>query len=419
MNEFADLGLSDGLQSAVASMGYETPTPIQKAAIPAVLMGRDVLGVAQTGTGKTAGFTLPMIDILAEGQARARMPRSLILSPTRELAAQIAENFEMYGVNHQLSMALLIGGESMKEQEAVLTRGVDVLIATPGRLLDLIDRGSVMPMDVSILVIDEADRMLDMGFIPDIEAIVGRLPARRQTLMFSATMAPPIRKLADKFLNNPKEVKVARAATTASTVETFLVAAKERDKQSTLRAVVQAEQPKSSIVFCNRKRDIASVVETLRRAGQSVAPMHGDLSQPKRMETLEAFRTENLNILVCSDVAARGIDIDHITHVFNYDVPFNAEDYVHRIGRTGRAGRKGRAFMLATPKDQKLVDAIEELTKKKIAAFNLGDAETSSEEDALSATIEAAKAQGVDAKTIKAAQKSFEQHIPAFILRAA
>ena len=261
--------------------------------------------------------------------------------------------------------------------------------------------------------------MLDMGFISDIETIVGRLPAKRQTLMFSATMAPPIRKLADKFLSNPKEVEVARAATTAATVTTFIVAAKDRDKQSTLRALVQAEQPKSSIVFCNRKRDIAAVVETLRRAGVSAAPMHGDLSQPKRMETLEAFRTETINLLVCSDVAARGIDIDHITHVFNYDVPFNAEDYVHRIGRTGRAGRKGRAFMLATPKDQKLVEAIEELTKQKIDAFDLGTAAKSNEEDSLAATIEAAKAQGVDAKTIKAAQKSFEQHIPAFILRAA
>ena len=287
MNEFADLGLSEGLQQAVASMGYQTPTPIQKAAIPAVLMGRDVLGVAQTGTGKTAGFTLPMIDILAEGQARARMPRSLILSPTRELAAQIAENFEMYGTNHQLSMALLIGGESMKEQEAILTRGVDVLIATPGRLLDLIERGSVMPMDVSVLVIDEADRMLDMGFIPDIETIVGRLPAKRQTLMFSATMAPPIRKLADKFLRNPKEIEVARASSTATTVEAFLVSSDEKEKQSTLRAIVQAEKPKSSIVFCNRKRDISTVVDTLRKAGFSAAPMHGDLSQPKHPFNLD------------------------------------------------------------------------------------------------------------------------------------
>ena len=400
-------------------MGYETPTPIQKAAIPAVLMGRDVLGVAQTGTGKTAGFTLPMIDILAEGQARARMPRSLILSPTRELAAQIAENFEMYGTNHQLSMALLIGGESMKEQEAVLTRGVDVLIATPGRLLDLIERGSVMPMDVTILVIDEADRMLDMGFIPDIETIVGRLPARRQTLMFSATMAPPIRKLADKFLKNPKEVEVARASSTASTVEAFLVKSGDREKHTTLRALVQAEKPSSSIVFCNRKRDIADVVDTLRKAGLAAAPMHGDLSQPKRMETLEAFRTLDTNILVCSDVAARGIDIDHVTHVFNFDVPFNAEDYVHRIGRTGRAGRKGKAFMLATPKDQKLVDAIVDLTKKKIKEYDVGKVQKDQEDAALQATIDDAKARGVDIKTIKAAQKCFERHIPAFILRAA
>ena len=419
MNEFADLGLSDGLQQAVASMGYETPTPIQKAAIPAVLMGRDVLGVAQTGTGKTAGFTLPMIDVLAEGQARARMPRSLILSPTRELAAQIAENFEMYGTNHQLSMALLIGGESMKEQEAVLTRGVDVLIATPGRLLDLIERGSVMPMDVTILVIDEADRMLDMGFIPDIETIVGRLPAKRQTLMFSATMAPPIRKLADKFLRNPKEIEVARASSTATTVEAFLVPSEEREKQATLRAIVQAEKPKSSIVFCNRKRDIAAVVDTLRKAGFSAAPMHGDLSQPKRMETLEAFREETLSILVCSDVAARGIDIDHITHVFNFDVPFNAEDYVHRIGRTGRAGRKGKAFMISTPRDKKLVDAIVDLTKKEIQSYDLGNTQKNQEEAALQAVIDDAKARGVDAKTIKAAQKCFERHIPAFILRAA
>ena len=325
----------------------------------------------------------------------------------------------MYGTNHQLSMALLIGGESMKEQEAILTRGVDVLIATPGRLLDLIERGSVMPMDVSVLVIDEADRMLDMGFIPDIETIVGRLPAKRQTLMFSATMAPPIRKLADKFLRNPKEIEVARASSTAITVEAFVVSSDEKEKQATLRAVVQAEKPRSSIVFCNRKRDISAVVDTLRKAGFTAAPMHGDLSQPKRMETLESFRTESLSILVCSDVAARGIDIDHITHVFNFDVPFNAEDYVHRIGRTGRAGRKGRAFMIATSRDKKLVDAIVDLTKKEIKSYDLGTVQKKQEEAVLQSVIEEAKARGVDAKTIKAAQKCFEQHIPAFILRAA
>src|SRR3546814_147262 len=381
---FEDLGLSPEVLRAVQEVGYTTPTPIQEKAIPVVLMGRDVLGCAQTGTGKTAGFTLPMIDILSSGRARARMPRSLIIAPTRELAAQVSENFELYGKYGKLSMALLIGGSSFVEQEQKLDRGVDVLIATPGRLIDLFERGKILLADVKILVIDEADRMLDMGFMPDVERIVGLLPKIRQTLFFSATMPPEIRRLADKFLLNPKAISVDPPASAAQTVTQGLVklrgAAKE--KRAALRSLIRSEEVKSALVFCNRKRDVDIVYRSLERHGFSVAALHGDMAQPVRMETLQSFKDAKVQILVCSDVAARGLDIPAVSHVFNFDVPSNAEDYVHRIGRTGRAGRSGKAFTLALPEENKYLANVVSMLGMEIPLVTLADAEPWSGEDA-------------------------------------
>ena len=368
---FADLGLSDGIVAAVEAAGYVTPTPIQEKAIPYVLMGRDVLGCAQTGTGKTASFTLPMIDILSSGKAKARMPRSLIVAPTRELAAQVAENFTKYGTNTKLTMALLIGGVSFDDQEAKLDRGVDVLIATPGRLLDHFERGKVLLTDVKVLVIDEADRMLDMGFIPDVERIVSLLPTIRQTLFFSATMAPEIKRIADKFLMNPREVTVAPPASTADTVAQHLVRCTTKEKREALRAIIQREDVESALIFCNRKRDIGVLHRSLVRHGFDAVQLHGDMSQPARTETLAKFKNGEARMVVCSDVAARGLDIKGLSHVFNFDVPSNAEDYVHRIGRTGRAGKTGRAFTLATPDDAKFLAAVTRLIKKDIPEFTV------------------------------------------------
>ncbi|MET4697151.1 superfamily II DNA/RNA helicase [Constrictibacter sp. MBR-5] len=372
---FADLGLGDGVLRAVADAGYTQPTPIQEQAIPVVLMGRDVLGCAQTGTGKTAGFTLPMIEILAAGRARARMPRSLIIEPTRELAAQVAENFNVYGKYHKLSMALLIGGESFTEQQRLLERGVDVLIATPGRLLDLFERGKIILTDVRVLVIDEADRMLDMGFIPDVERIVSLLPPLRQTLFFSATMAPEIRRLADAFLSNPKEISVAPPASPALTVEQHLTIVHDEDKREALRELLRAEDVRNAIIFCNRKRDVDILLKSLVKYGFDAVALHGDMPQHKRTETLDRYRTGQVRLLVASDVAARGLDIDHVSHVFNFDVPIHAEDYVHRIGRTGRAGRSGKSFTLASPDDGRFVEAIEKMLGRAITRFVIPDIE--------------------------------------------
>ncbi|HZH27145.1 MAG TPA: DEAD/DEAH box helicase [Azospirillaceae bacterium] len=373
---FSDLGLSPDLLRAVEDAGYTTPTPIQEQAIPNVLMGRDVLGCAQTGTGKTASFTLPMIEILAQGRARARMPRSLILEPTRELAAQVAENFELYGKYNKLSMALLIGGESFTDQVKKLDRGVDVLIATPGRMIDLFERGNILLSDIKILVIDEADRMLDMGFIPDIERIVSLIPKLRQTLMFSATMPPEIRRLADQFLMNPREITVSPPASPAMTVTQALAVVHEEDKRKALRHILKTEDVKNAFIFCNRKKDVSILFRSLERHGFNCGALHGDLPQHVRTETLEAFRRGDISLLVCSDVAARGIDIIGVSHVFNFDVPFNAEDYIHRIGRTGRAGRSGRAFTLATPDDGKLVAAVEKLLGREIPRIDIDGLET-------------------------------------------
>ncbi|WP_228391723.1 DEAD/DEAH box helicase [Gluconobacter aidae] len=368
---FADLGLGEPIMRAIEELGYEHPTPIQAQAIPEVLKGHDVLGVAQTGTGKTASFTLPMLQKLAGSRARARMPRSLILEPTRELALQVAENFKLYGKYLRLTHALLIGGESMAEQRDVLNRGVDVLIATPGRLLDLFGRGGLLLTQTSTLVIDEADRMLDMGFIPDIEKIVALLPAHRQTLFFSATMAPEIRRLADAFLRHPVEITVSRQSSVATTIEEALVIVPEDEKRRTLKKLLRRENVQSAIVFCNRKRDVDMIQQYLTKHGIEAGHLHGDLAQSLRFSTLERFRSGDLKFLVCSDVAARGIDIGGLSHVFNYDLPFNAEDYVHRIGRTGRAGNEGHAFSLASPRDRRLLEAIETLTGKVIARPDL------------------------------------------------
>jgi superfamily II DNA/RNA helicase len=359
---FEVLGLSEPILRAVAEMGYITPTPVQSQAIPFVLMGRDVLGCAQTGTGKTAGFTLPMLDILSGSRARARMPRSLILEPTRELALQVAENFVKYGKYLKLTHALIIGGESMSDQKDLLMRGVDVLIATPGRLIDMFERGGMLLTDCRVLVIDEADRMLDMGFIPDVERIVNLLPRNRQTLFFSATMAPEIRKLADAFLQNPKTITVSAPASVASTITTGLVLVAEHDKREALRRLIRSEDVQNALIFCNRKRDVDILYKSLTRHGFSVGALHGDMAQSVRFATLEKFKANELRLLCCSDVAARGIDIGGLSHVFNFDVPIHAEDYVHRIGRTGRAGREGRAFTIAHPEERLAVEAIEKLT---------------------------------------------------------
>jgi superfamily II DNA/RNA helicase len=363
---FAALGLSEPVLRAIADKGYVAPTPIQAQAIPVVLMGRDVLGVAQTGTGKTAGFTLPMLDILSGSRARARMPRSLILEPTRELALQVAENFVRYGKYLKLSHALVIGGESVADQRDALNRGVDVLIATPGRLIDMFERGGLLLTDVRLLVIDEADRMLDMGFIPDVERIVSLLPRNRQTLFFSATMAPEIRRLGDAFLQNPKEISVTRPASVATTITQRLALVAEHDKREALRRLVRSEAVQNALVFCNRKRDVDVLYRSLKRHAFSVGALHGDMTQPVRFATLEKFKGGELTLLCCSDVAARGLDIGGLSHVFNFDVPVHAEDYVHRIGRTGRAGREGRAFTLATPHDRRAVEAIEALIRTPI-----------------------------------------------------
>jgi superfamily II DNA/RNA helicase len=384
---FADLGLSEPILRAVAEAGYVTPTPIQEQAIPIVLMGRDVLGCAQTGTGKTAGFTLPMLDILASGRAKARMPRSLILEPTRELALQVAENFVKYGKHLNLVHALLIGGESMNDQRAVLEKGVDVLIATPGRLLDLFDRGRILLADCKVLVIDEADRMLDMGFIPDVERIVSMLPGMRQTLFFSATMAPEIRKLADAFLQNPKEISVSAPASVATTITTGLLWTRELDKREALRRLIRREDVQNALIFCNRKIDVDILYKSLKRHGFSVGALHGDMDQASRFATLNRFKANELQLLVCSDVAARGIDIGGLSHVFNFDVPFRDEDYVHRIGRTGRAGRQGHAYTIATADDARNVAAIEKLTGVPIPRIEIeGLDPVSNEEIAEAAT---------------------------------
>ena len=361
---FAELGLSVKVQAAIQAAGYSNPTPIQQQAIPVAVSGRDVLGIAQTGTGKTAGFVLPMLARLETGRARARMPRSLILAPTRELAAQVAQSFEKYGVNHKLSVALLIGGVSFDDQLRKLDRGVDVLIATPGRLLDHFGRGKILLTGVEILVIDEADRMLDMGFIPDIERICKLLPPARQTLFFSATMPPEIQRLVDTFLRDPARIEVARPATTANTITQlfrYCPSTEDWEKREVLRELIRAENVKNAIIFCNRKRDVAILLKSLQKHGFNAGALHGDMDQMSRMATLDAFREGRIQFLAASDVAARGLDIPDVSHIFNFDVPWQSDDYVHRIGRTGRAGKEGRSLTIVTPDDIRQLKDIEKM----------------------------------------------------------
>ena len=375
MAKFSELNLNPKVLKAVEEAGYETPTPIQQGAIPAALEGRDVLGIAQTGTGKTASFTLPMLSLLARGRARARMPRSLVLCPTRELAAQVAENFDTYSKYLKLTKALLIGGVSFGEQEKLIDKGVDVLIATPGRLLDHFERGKLLLTGVQVMVVDEADRMLDMGFIPDIERIFSLTPFTRQTLFFSATMAPEIERITNTFLQAPERIEVARQATASETIEQGVVMFKgtrrdraDSEKRKLLRAMIdgEGEACTNAIIFCNRKTDVDIVAKSLRKYGYNADPIHGDLDQSKRTRTLEAFRDGDLKLLVASDVAARGLDIPSVCHVFYFDVPSHAEDFVLRIGRTGRAGREGKAITLCNPRDEKSLSAVENLIQKEI-----------------------------------------------------
>jgi len=367
MTEFSDLGLSPATLKAVAETGYTTATPIQAEAIPHALHGQDVLGIAQTGTGKTAAFTLPMIDRLAAGRARARMPRALVIEPTRELADQVAASFERYAKGQKLSWALLIGGVSFSDQELKLDRGVDVLIATPGRLLDHFERGKLLMTGVQMLVVDEADRMLDMGFIPDLERIFKLTPAKKQTLFFSATMPPEITRLTKQFLKDPIRIEASRPATTAETITQYLVRIPTTDqkaKRTALRTLIERDDVRNGIVFCNRKSEVDIVAKSLKTHGFDAAAIHGDLDQQTRMRTLESFRNGSLKLLVASDVAARGLDIPDVSHVFNFDVPHHADDYVHRIGRTGRAGRSGQAFMITTPADTRNLDKVLKLIGK-------------------------------------------------------
>ena len=375
MTKFTDMNLDKKVLKAIADTGYETPTPIQAGAIGPALEGKDVLGIAQTGTGKTAAFTLPMITLLGRGRARARMPRSLVLAPTRELAAQVAENFDTYAKYTKLSKALLIGGVSFKEQDQLIDKGVDVLIATPGRLLDHFERGKLILSDVKIMVVDEADRMLDMGFIPDIEEIFKKTPFTRQTLFFSATMAPEIERITNSFLSNPVKIEVARAATTGENIKQGVVmfkgSRKDREgaeKRALLRKLIDGEGDActNAIIFCNRKSDVDIVAKSLKKHGYDAAPIHGDLDQSQRTRTLDGFRNNEIRFLVASDVAARGLDIPAVTHIFNFDVPSHAEDYVHRIGRTGRAGRKGAAIMICAQRDEKNLADVERLVQKEV-----------------------------------------------------
>ncbi|MEO0484446.1 MAG: DEAD/DEAH box helicase [Pseudomonadota bacterium] len=423
MTKFTDLSLDPKVLKAIADAGYEEPTPIQAGAIPPALEGRDVLGIAQTGTGKTASFTLPMITLLGRGRARARMPRSLVLAPTRELAAQVAENFDAYTKYHKLSKALLIGGVSFKEQDALIDKGVDVLIATPGRLLDHFERGKLLLTGVQIMVVDEADRMLDMGFIPDIERIFSLTPFTRQTLFFSATMAPEIERITNTFLSNPAKIEVARAATTNENITQGVVMfkASRRDREGSekrklLRAIIdrEGEGLKNAIIFCNRKTDVDITAKSLKKYGYDAAAIHGDLDQSHRMRTLDGFRDGSLKFLVASDVAARGLDIPAVSHVLNFDVPSHAEDYVHRIGRTGRAGLTGTAIMLCVPRDEKNLEDIERLVEHAIPRMDspLGGAKSAepeaTEDDATKPARRSRGGRGRKSDEAKPAEKAAE-----------
>ncbi|EKE08894.1 MAG: hypothetical protein ACD_16C00239G0015 [uncultured bacterium] len=367
---FEKLGLNPKTLQAIAEVGYTSPTPIQEKAVPLLLEGRDIIALAQTGSGKTASFILPLLDLLTRGRAKARMPRSLIMEPTRELAAQVADDFAIYGKHYTFTVALLIGGESFGDQEKKLLKGVDVLIATPGRLLDLYDRGKILLNDVKMLVIDEADRMLDMGFIPDIERIASLLPPR-QTALFSATMPEPIRKLTQQFLKNPEEITISATSKAPSLIEQFIVRAPEKEKRDVLRSLLKAEDLHQVLVFCNRKREVDIVYNSMKRYGFKVGALHGDITQSVRNKTLKDFKEGKIDLLIASDVAARGLDIEDLPGVINFHVPTTPEDYIHRIGRTGRAGKEGKAFTLVSPHEGKYLDPILKTSQHKIQEYSL------------------------------------------------
>lgn len=368
---FEKLGLTPKTLQAISEVGYTAPTPIQEKAVPLLLAGRDVIALAQTGSGKTASFILPLLDLLTRGRAKARMPRSLIMEPTRELAAQVAEDFAIYGKHHNFTVALLIGGESFADQEKKLLKGVDVLIATPGRLLDLHERGKILLNDVKMLVIDEADRMLDMGFIPDIEKIASLLPTH-QTALFSATMPAPIRKLTEQFLKDPEEITIAASSQESAQITEYIVRVPEKEKRNALRSLLKKENLHQVIVFCNRKREVDVVYNSMKRHGFKVGALHGDITQSARNQTLKEFKAGDIDLLIASDVAARGIDVENLPGVVNFHVPTNPEDYVHRIGRTGRAGKEGKAFTFVSPHETKYLDPILKASKKTIEEYLLG-----------------------------------------------
>ncbi|MGV1044405.1 DEAD/DEAH box helicase [Limnohabitans sp.] len=375
-DSFSNLSLAPTLARAVAEMGYESMTPIQAQAIPVVLTGQDVMGAAQTGTGKTAAFSLPLLQRLLKHEnpstSPARHPvRALVLLPTRELADQVAQQIKMYAKYTQLRSAVVFGGMDMKPQTLELKKGVEVLVATPGRLLDHIEAKNAVLNQVEYVVLDEADRMLDIGFLPDLQRILSFLPKQRTTLLFSATFSPEIKRLAGSYLQNPVTIEVARPNETASTVEQRFYAAQDDDKRRVIRKVLTDRGIKQAFIFVNSKLGCGRLARSLEREGLRTAALHGDKSQDERLKALEAFKQGEVDLLVCTDVAARGLDIKDVPAVFNFDVPFNAEDYVHRIGRTGRAGASGLAVTLVSPSDTRLVGDIEKLIKKKLEVETL------------------------------------------------
>ncbi|HUX80104.1 MAG TPA: DEAD/DEAH box helicase [Alphaproteobacteria bacterium] len=420
VTSFKKLGLNAKTLQAIADVGYETPTPIQSKAIPLLLEGRDVIALAQTGSGKTASFILPLLDMLTRGRAKARMPRSLIVEPTRELAAQVADDFAIYGKHHNFTVALLIGGESFIDQEKKLTKGVDVLIATPGRLLDLYDRGKILLNDVKIFVIDEADRMLDMGFIPDIERAASLLP-NHQTALFSATMPPPIRTLTERFLKEPEVITISQPTNAAVSIEQYIVRALEKDKREALRALLKRQELHQAIIFCNRKREVDVVFNSMRKHGFKAGALHGDFSQAARNETLKAFKEGTIDFLIASDVAARGLDVEDLQCVINFHVPTKPEDYIHRIGRTGRAGKEGKAFTLVSPHEEKHLALIFKTLNKTIEEYTLEPELKKAKEPKKSQapekkqTIQKKHTPPKEAPPAPKAELGFGEHVPAFM----
>lgn len=414
---FETLGLNPKTLQAIAEVGYTAPTPIQAQAIPLILGKRDVIALAQTGSGKTASFILPLLDLLTRGRAKARMPRSLIIEPTRELAAQVEQDFEIYGKYHGFTVALLIGGESFVEQEKKLSKGVDVLIVTPGRLLDMYDRGKILLNDVKMLVIDEADRMLDMGFIPDIERIASLLPPH-QTALFSATMAEPIRVLTQKFLHNPEQVTISSPTKAATNITQYIVRGLEKDKKDLLSALLKDQKFKQSIVFCNRKREVDLVFNAMRKCGFKAGALHGDLTQSSRNETLKAFKEGTIDLLIASDVAARGLDVEDLPGVINYHVPINPEDYIHRIGRTGRAGKEGKAFTFVSPHEEKNLQGILKMLNTPIEEYQMHPKETKPARPAHSPAVQAKKvpmAHPIKTSPSTKPEVGFGDYMPAFM----